>query len=96
MDKILIVAFITEAIWETLKMVKSPKGINISRVGAMVLGILIALAAGVDIFQIAGITLGIKFLGSILTGLLISRGSNLVHDLLGSISSVYQNNRKKI
>lgn len=95
MDRVLVVAFITEAIWETVKMIKSPKGINISRVGAMVLGILIALAARLDIFETLGIPLGIKFLGSILTGLLISRGSNLVHDLLGSIRSVYQNNRKE-
>lgn len=94
MDKILIVAFITEAIWETLKMVRDPKGINMSRIAAMILGILIALASGIDIFEILGIKFGVRFLGSIFTGLLISRGSNLVHDLLGSISSVYQNNRK--
>jgi hypothetical protein len=95
MDKVLIIAFITEALWETIKMIKEPKGINLSRLGAMLLGILVAVAAGIDIFAILGMELGIKYLGSVITGLLISRGSNLVHDLLSSINSVSQTSRNR-
>lgn len=93
MEAILIVAFLTEAIWETIKMVKKPKGISLSRLGVMLFGVLMSLAAGIDIFKAVGVNLSIKYLGCILTGLLISRGSNLIHDLLGSISNVYQKNK---
>lgn len=91
MEKILVVAFITEAIWETIKMAKNPKGINLDNIGAMILGIVIAIAADLDIFAAAGIKLNVSYVGNILTGLLISRGSNFVHDILGSIGGVYQN-----
>ncbi|WP_051514933.1 hypothetical protein [Fervidicella metallireducens] len=90
MEKILVLAFMTETLWETLKMIKSSKGINIDRIGAMILGILIAIAANMDIFKLIEIPLGISYLGSILTGLLISRGANFLHDILGNISSMYQ------
>ncbi|EYE88979.1 hypothetical protein Q428_04860 [Fervidicella metallireducens AeB] len=86
----LVLAFMTETLWETLKMIKSSKGINIDRIGAMILGILIAIAANMDIFKLIEIPLGISYLGSILTGLLISRGANFLHDILGNISSMYQ------
>jgi hypothetical protein len=95
MDKVLIIALITEALWETIKMIKEPKGINLSRVGAMVLGILVAVAAGIDIFEILGVGLGIKYVGSVITGLLISRGSNLIHDLLSSINNMSQTTKMR-
>lgn len=93
MEKILAVAFITEAIWETLKMLKQPKGINIDNLGTMILGIVVAFAAGVDIFEFAEIPLRIPYLGYILTGLLLSRGSNFIHDILGSIGQTYQSKK---
>lgn len=90
MEKILVLAFMTETLWETLKMIKSSKGINIDRIGAMILGIIIAIAANMDIFKLIEIPLGINYLGNILTGLLISRGANFLHDILGNISNMYQ------
>lgn len=93
MEKILAVAFITEAIWETVKMVRQPKGINIDNIGAMVIGIVIALAAGIDVFEFSGVPLRIPILGNILTGLLLSRGSNFIHDILGSMGQTYQSKK---
>lgn len=91
----LVIAFITEAIWETAKLLKNPKGINVDKLGAMGIGVLIAVAGGIDIFQIVGSPLGVKYLGMILTGLLISRGSNFIHDILGSTSGIYQNTKNR-
>ena len=93
MDKIIMVALITEALWETLKMIKSPGGVNLDRIGVMLLGVLVALVTGIDLFELAGITLKVPFLGSALTGLLISRGSNFIHDVLGSMGQVYQSKK---
>jgi hypothetical protein len=88
-----MVALITEALWETIKLAKNPKGLNIDKIGVMLLGILIAVASGIDLFSITGTGLKVPFLGSVLTGLLISRGSNFVHDIMGSMGHVYQNQK---
>ncbi|WP_027307745.1 MULTISPECIES: hypothetical protein [Caloramator] len=93
MQDIIMLALFTEAIWETLKLIKTKDKINYDRIGATAVGILIAIAANVDIFSYLGRPLTIKYLGAILTGILISRGSNFIHDLLGSVSSMYQRNK---
>ncbi|WP_040683799.1 hypothetical protein [Thermobrachium celere] len=93
MERIFLLALITEAIWETLKLFKQKDKINYDRIGATLVGILICIAAKVDMFSILGEPLSIKYLGPILTGILISRGSNFIHDLLGSVSSMYQKNK---
>ena len=93
MNKLIAVAFITESIWETLKLVKDPKGINIDKIGAIIIGIIIAVAGNFDLFQLVGLPLGVKYLGPVLTGLLISRGSNFLHDILGSVGQMYQKSK---
>lgn len=91
MEKYIMLAFVTEALWETIKLVKDRKGINLDRIGVMLLGILVAVAGGIDIFKAVGVDMkNIPFLGNVLTGLLISRGSNFLHDLMGSMGQVYQ------
>lgn len=53
---------------------------------AMVLGVGCALAFNVDLFAIAGIKATVPYVGNALTGILLSRGSNYVFDLLGKIT----------
>ena len=90
MKGIIAAALLTEALWQTIKLLKNVKEINKDVLGAIILGIIVAFAAKIDIFEILGIPIDIKYLGNILTGILISRGSNFIHDLLGSISESYQ------
>lgn len=91
MEQLIIVAFIIEALWETIKLVKDRKGINLDKIAVMLLGVLVAILGKLDIFLIAGVEFeGIPFLGNILTGLLLSRGSNFVHDIMGSMGQIYQ------
>lgn len=90
MKGIIAAALLTEALWQTIKLLKNVKEINKDVLGAIILGIIVAFAAKIDIFEILGIPIDIKYLGNILTGILISRGSNFIHDLLGNISELYQ------
>ncbi|KRQ85933.1 hypothetical protein ABG79_02307 [Caloramator mitchellensis] len=90
MDKILIAAIFTEAVWETLKMIKKDKYFCFDRIGAIAVAALICIVFDFDVFTMYLGANKIPFVGNILTGILISRGSNFVHDLLGSISSFYQ------
>ena len=50
------------------------------------LGILCAIAFDIDLFAYAGMTSSIPFLGDILTGILLSRGSNYAFDLLNKLT----------
>lgn len=93
MAKILVIAFICEALWETCKMFWQQGKVNIDRIGALIIAELVAFGTGVDLFTLVEIPLVIPFLGIILTGLLISRGANFVHDLLSTVSNLQQNNK---
>lgn len=50
------------------------------------LGIVICVAARADMLAIAGIPLSIPYLGSVLAGVIISRGASFVHDVWKQIN----------
>lgn len=78
---LIAIAIVAESIWETIKMMGKDGKFNWDRIGAMVVGLLIAFGTGVDLFQTLGIPFRIPYIGVLLTGLLISRGANFIHDL---------------
>lgn len=82
---ILAVAVVSEAVWETLKMTWEQGKVQVDTIGAIVIALVIAFAAGIDVFEVVGAPLGVPFLGIALTGLLISRGANVVHDIFNRI-----------
>lgn len=82
---IITIALLVEAIWETLKMVWQEGKININTIGALIVGIAVSILAKIDIFAIQGITLSIPLIGWILTGILMSRGANFIHDLFNKL-----------
>ncbi len=51
----------------------------------IVLGITVAMVYNVDIFAILGIAAAVPYVGAILTGILISRGSNYIFDLIKAL-----------
>ena len=82
---IITIALLVEAIWETLKMVWQEGKININTIGALIVGIGVSILAKIDIFAMQGITLSIPLIGWILTGILMSRGANFIHDLFNKL-----------
>jgi len=80
--QLIIMAFLVEAIWETLKLLWQDGKASTSSVGALVVGILIAFTLQVDIFIVIGFEPAIKTVGIICTGILISRGGNYIHDFI--------------
>jgi hypothetical protein len=87
-SKIIILAMISEAVWETIKMTWQNGKFSIDRAGAMATGLLLAVTTGIDIMELAGVPTKIPYLGNILTGLLISRGANFIHDILASAGNM--------
>lgn len=82
---IITIALLVEAIWETLKMIWKEGKININTVGALAVGILVSILAKIDIFAMQDINLSLPVIGWILTGILMSRGANFIHDLFNKI-----------
>ena len=82
---IITIALLVEAIWETLKLVWQEGKININTIGALIVGIVVSILAKIDIFAMQGISLSIPLRGWSLTGRLMSRGANFIHDLFNKI-----------
>lgn len=93
LTKLVIVALIAESLWETAKLIWQHGKINIDRIGAILVGILLAIITGLDMFEMLGLKLSIPILGEIITGLLLSRGANFMHDLLGSVGNMYSRSK---
>ena len=80
--QLIIIAILVEAIWENIKMIYDKDKFNINMIGSLVLGIIICLLARIDIFPIVGLNMAVPFVGSVFTGIIVSRGANFVNDLL--------------
>lgn len=87
MIKVIILALLCEAIWENLRMIWENGKFSINRLGALVISIIVALGTKIDLFKILDFEM-VQVLGSIFTGILISRGANVVHDLLTKIQEL--------
>lgn len=79
--QLVIVAILVEAIWENLKMIWQAGKFNINMIGSLVISILICVLVKIDIFPIVGLNMVVPFVGSIFTGIIVSRGANFVNDL---------------
>lgn len=86
--QLIIVAILVEAIWENIKMVYQEGKLSMSMIGSLVISIIICVIANVDIFPVVGVSMSIPFIGSILTGIVVSRGANFVNDLFSKLKEV--------
>lgn len=84
---VLVMAVIIEAIIAYVKTWVVEKKIQWPQIVAVLFGIVISFAYGLDIPALVGIKSGIAYVGNVLTGILISRGSNYIHDLYKNIIS---------
>lgn len=90
---LVIVAILVEAIWENIKMVFPNKKFSISMLGSLLVSILICILTKVDIFPVVGLTISIPVIGSILTGIIVSRGANFVNDLFTKLKGGTNNGK---
>ena len=85
--KILVVAALVEAITENIVWLWK-EGWKLERIIALVVGIAVCVLSGLDLFMLVDIPLAVPYVGSVLTGFLVTRGGNAVHDLLKLIGSL--------
>ena len=80
--QLILLAAVAEAIWETLKLVWQKKKLHPDVLGSLIIGILLALATGLNFFELVGLPIINPYIGQVLTGILASRGANFIHDLV--------------
>ena len=90
--KILMMSFVTVSIYDIIKSFYKDNKIDVNSIVTAVLGIILAVASGLDAFALVGIDFKFAIIGQILTGLVISKGSNYVYDFITKIISLLSGN----
>ena len=87
MFSVLVMSVLIEAVITYIKTVVVDKNIRWQMLVSTILSIGLCLAYGIDIPALVGIVSPISYVGCVLTGILVSRGSNYIFDLLKTITS---------
>lgn len=77
-----ILAILIEAITSYGKLIFVEKKIQWQIVVTIIIGILISVVFQMDLFAILGFTAIVPWVGAVLTGIILSRGSNYVFSLI--------------
>ena len=67
--------------WENIKMIWQSGKFSIVMLGSLIVSILLCVLVKIDIFPIVGLNIAVPIIGSIFTGIIVSRGANFVNDL---------------
>lgn len=78
-----------EAVTNALKPIwdEEKRTVSYSSLVSLAVGVIVALAADINLFSAFGLEMNWPVLPQIFTGIIISRGANFVYDLLASIQS---------
>ena len=86
--EIISLAILTESIITYFKEFFVSGNFSFSMLFSIILGVLIAVCYKLDLLEFINLKSSIPYIGSILTGILISRGSNYLYNILKSITSI--------
>ncbi len=86
-----IVEVVTNAIKAAFPFVKGGEEKNGSRITAAVVGIILCITTRVGILKNLNIDISLEILDQIITGIIISRGANAVHDLASTLQKKKSN-----
>jgi hypothetical protein len=86
-SQLVILALLIEAVVTTIAWVVNSR-FNWQRVTALVVAVVLAILAKIDIFVLVGLPLLVDFTGSLFTGLIIARGANALHDLFSAFKTI--------
>ncbi len=88
MTAIIIMSVLIEAIITYIKTWMVERRVQWQMVVSVVLSIAICIAYGLDLPAAVGVESSLPFVGRVITGILVSRGSNYINDLLKRLSGV--------
>lgn len=82
---VFVLALTVEALVEYSKLIFVERTINWKQIVALVLGVTVAVLADVDIYEWVGVAFSFHYVGCVLTGIMLSRGSNWLADFIKRI-----------
>lgn len=85
---IIFAAIVVEGIITYVKQFVVDKEFQWQMLVGLLLGVLVAVVYNLDLFELVGMTAAVPFVGCMLTGIVISRGSNYVYDLIDLIAGI--------
>lgn len=82
------ISVVVEGLVTYAKMLVVDRKIEWQIVVAVVLGVVFAVAYGIDVFALLGMNSIIPYFGSVMSGVLMSRGSNYIFDMFKTIRTL--------
>ena len=92
---IVLMAIIVEGLITYLQQFIKMKKICWQMLISIIVGVFCTVAYEIDLFALFGMSTNIPFLGNILTGILISRGSNYIFDLIKQVNGIVNSPAEK-
>lgn len=83
----ILMSVVVEGIISYITTIVVDKKIQWKMIASIVIGVLVAVGYNCDIFALFGIASQIPYLGAVLSGILIARGSNYIFDFLNKVLS---------
>ena len=80
-----ILSVLCEAVVEWLKDLVPALTGTAAKVAALVVGLVLAFGAGQNLFDLIGVEFKYAVVGVVLAGVVVSRGSNYIHDLIAKL-----------
>lgn len=87
LQQMAVLAFLIEAVWESGKLAWQNGRFCWDRAGVLLLAMALCALSGANLFAALGLRMGPHAVGCLFTGVLLSRGSNFLHDLLGKVQA---------
>lgn len=85
-DNIIILSIITESLITYFNSFFGDSKFHFSMLLSVILGVIIAISYNLDLIENLELKSNIPYIGNILTGILISRGSNCIFDILKGLN----------
>lgn len=86
--QIMTFAILTESLITYFKEFFAYGDFSFSMLFSVILGIVIAIAYKIDLLEQINLKSSVPYLGNLLTGILISRGSNYIYDLITKLTAI--------
>lgn len=84
---LIVLAILVEAIITYLGEIRSLKS---PLIWSIVLGVAVSIVYQIDLPATLSITTDVPYVGSVLTGIIMARGSNYLYDLIGRFTNLYE------
>ncbi len=82
---VMAISVVVEGLVSYAKMLVVDRKIEWQIVVAVALGVIFAIAYGIDVFALLGMKSIIPYFGNVMSGVLLSRGSNYIFDMFKTI-----------